>query len=317
MRYRILLVALIGVISGGAFAQQNPIFSYYMLNKAVFNPAYHGLAEEANVTAGHRSQWFGYGTSFDGSGGAPYSQSLTLSIPVKGKISGLGFNMVNDNIGPVNTMRFQPAATFTQSFRKGSFTIGLAPTVIMQTLNFNRLRFVDESDPLNNGTKQSQVQADLDVGISYHTDDYDISVGLQNVLEPSFNFGIDDLDNNITRSLVFSASYTYNPIYKFEFTPSIFVRSDFLTSTFDASLMVTYDKRMWGGLSYRYAESAIILLGYSFLEENQLKLGYSFDYIISNQDAKQPTSHEILIRYNLPSLNFGGKKIIRTPRFIF
>ena len=48
---------------------------------------------------------------------------------------------------------------------------------------------------------------------------------------------------------------------------------------------------------------------------NALEIGYGFDYIVHDQEAKQPTSHEIRIGYTLPVSPFGGKKVIRTPRF--
>jgi hypothetical protein len=72
---------------------------------------------------------------------------------------------------------------------------------------------------------------------------------------------------------------------------------------------------MWGGLSYRQSEAMVVMLGYSFLKEKSLKLGYSFDYVIKAQDAKEPTSHEIMVSYSLPVTSNSEKKIIRTPRF--
>jgi hypothetical protein len=51
--------------------------------------------------------------------------------------------------------------------------------------------------------------------------------------------------------------------------------------------------------------------------ENQLKFGYAFDYVVKDREAKEVTSHEIYIRYNLPDLIFGGRKAVKTPRFNF
>ena len=99
--------------------------------------------------------------------------------------------------------------------------------------------------------------------------------------------------------------------------PTIMVRTDLITYTYDISAVATYQERMWGGVAFRRAESLSILLGYSFLEDNKLKAGYSFDYVIKDRDAKQPTSHEVFIRYDLPNLVFGGRKAVKTPRFTF
>ena len=58
-----------------------------------------------------------------------------------------------------------------------------------------------------------------------------------------------------------------------------------------------------------------VLLGLNLLKDNSLRAGYSFDYVIQNRDAKQATSHEIMVSYALPVGVYGEKKIIRTPRF--
>ncbi len=307
-------MALIAVDSLG---QQNPLFSHYMLNPVLYNPGFSGSGSTAYLSAGYRSQWLGYNTTLDGTGGAPTSQNITLSIPVQGILSGVGASILNDNIGPVSNLKVQPMLAISRSMNGGKLTLGIAPAVITQTLNFNELRFVDPSDPFNVGSKQTQTQPDLDIGLVYSTDKMDVGISAQNLLEASFNFGIDDLGNNYTRSFVGTWRYRYAPIYNFVFMPSMIVRYDLNTTTFDAGMMATYQDRIWGGLSYRFSEAIIMLLGYSFLEDNKLRVGYSFDYVVSNQEAKQPTSHEIFLRYNLPSFSFGGKKIVRTPRFIF
>jgi hypothetical protein len=51
------------------------------------------------------------------------------------------------------------------------------------------------------------------------------------------------------------------------------------------------------------------------LKDNALRIGYSFDYIISARAAKSPTSQEFMISYKLPPPNPNGKSITRTPRF--
>ena len=86
--------------------------------------------------------------------------------------------------------------------------------------------------------------------------------------------------------------------------PSVLVRTDLSTYTFDLSAIAYYQEKMWGGLAFRRSESLSLLLGYSFLENNVLKVGYSFDFITRDREAKQISSHEIFVRYNLPDLVF-------------
>ena len=85
--------------------------------------------------------------------------------------------------------------------------------------------------------------------------------------------------------------------------------------TFDVSALAIYKENMFIGTSYRYDEAVVGFLGYNFLKKKKLFIGYSFDYVIHNVNAKAPISHELVIRYDLPTPQL--KKPIRTPRFIY
>ena len=56
--------------------------------------------------------------------------------------------------------------------------------------------------------------------------------------------------------------------------------------------------------------------GYSLMDKNRLKLGFALDLVIQENQAKKATSQEVFVRYDLLDLVFGGKKKIKTPRFI-
>ncbi len=305
-----------------AQAQNGYFFSHYMLNPSYFNPAWVGSEGTAFAAFQYRNQWLGYTSSFDGPGGAPNTQLLTFNIPVNGVISGLGANISNDNLGPLNNIQaqFSVAARWNLSF--GTLSVGIMPGIFSQTEKFDELRFNDPEDPLNLGTRQTQIRPDLNSGIYFRANN-NIYIGLSamNILEPSFNFGIDidsvDFGNQFKRSYTGLLGTVLTINEDLVIQPSVLVRSDLVGYTFDMSAIAIFKNKMWGGISYRRSESAILLLGYSLLEDNVLKLGYSFDYVVDEQDAKQPTSHEIFIRYDLPDLVFGGKKAIKTPRFSF
>ena len=126
---------------------------------------------------------------------------------------------------------------------------------------------------------------------------------------------MDKSRNALDNHSYFTAGYDYELNYNFIVTPSVLVKTDFVTYSVEASVIGTYNEKMYGGVSFRQGDAVIALLGYSLLKDNSLKLGYAFDYVIKAQDAKAATSHEIMISYTLPLISAGGKKIIRTPRF--
>ena len=74
---------------------------------------------------------------------------------------------------------------------------------------------------------------------------------------------------------------------------------------------------MWGGLAFRSQSDLSALVGVSLLENNELKLGYAFDFTVSNSQAKSPTSHEIMLGYVLPPISKKVRPVIHSPRFHF
>ena len=324
MKKILLALVLLFTIGSDIIAQQDVLFSQYMLSPLYYNAGSAGFDGVSHVSAIHRSQWLGYSSSFDGNGGAPSSQLISFSSPIKfqEKDLGLGVNIINDKLGAITNFNLEVAIAYHKKWRNGQLSIGIKPGVMLQTLDFSQFRFNDSSDPLNIQSKESQFKPDLGFGIFYSKDDYTIGLGINHLFNPSFDFGLDgignaDFKNSIERNINISGEYDYKVSYNLIFTPSILIKSDLNNYSFDLSGLFTYDEKIWGGISYRDSEAIILLMGYSFLEDNKMRVGYAFDYVVGEQNAKQPTSHEIFIRYNLPGISAGGRKIIRTPRFRF
>jgi len=306
-----ILLSLAGLV---AYGQQDPQFSQYMLNQTYYNPAYSGIPGTATFTALHRTQWLGYESTFDGAGN-PQTQLLSANVPLFKIKSGVGFYAINDRIGALNNLEIQGSYAYHLAFRNSKLSIGIRAGVVSQSINFDQYRWVDPDDPLRQSGKETQIRPDLSAGIYYRAQKYYLGVSASHLLKSEFNFGNDSLANALVTHLYFMAGYNYEINYDFNLRPSILVKSDLTTYSFDISLLAYFREKLWFGVSFRQSDAMIAMIGYSFLKDNSLRLGYSFDYIINAQDAKNPTSHELLLSYTLPVLSSGEKRIIRTPRF--
>ena len=297
------------------FGQNDFFFNHYALNPSYFNPAWSGMEDQAFVAAHHRTQWAGYDATFD-PGSAPSTQLVNVGIPSQGIISGLGLVVVNDQQFGLrsNQLRFQVA--FERSLNRGRLLLGLSPSLNIQTIDPGDFR---PSEPEDFGTRQSQSRPNIHAGILYHSDArrYSLGVSVENIIEPTFDInGFDQLDY-FTRNfhLFFQKELTITRDISLK--PAALLRSDLNTYSLDITGILEYKEKMWGGLSFKRSEALSLLLGYAFLEGGKLRAGYSFDYVVSEQEAKEPTSHEVFIRYNLPDIIFGGRKAVKTPRFSF
>ncbi len=296
------------------FGQQDPQFSQYMLNEIYYNPAYAGIPGSAEFTALHRTQWLGYESTFDGAGN-PQTQLISANIPIFKINSGAAFYAINDRLGALNNLEIQASYAYHLAFKNSKLSFGVRAGVVSQSIDFDQYRWVDPDDPLRQSGKETQIRPDLSAGIYYRAQKYYLSFAASHLLNSEFNFGNDSLANALVPHLYFMAGYDYEINYDFVLRPSILVKSDLTTYTFDLSLLAYFREKLWFGFSFRQSDAMIALIGYSFLKDNSLRLGYSFDYIINAQEAKNPTSHELLLSYTLPVLSGGEKRIIRTPRF--
>lgn len=309
----LLLIVLLAIIRP-VFGQQDPHFSQYMFNDLYNNPAYSGVMGVTNLSVLYRSQWLGYSGTFD-EGGAPTSFLASFNTPIFRLRSGAGFYFVNDNIGPQNNIQFMGSYAYHLGVGNGKLSFGVRAGIYGQSIDFTKYRAVNPDDPLLLNGKESQYRPDMGVGIYYKAEKYYGGVSLNHLLKSEFDFGSDSLKNALVNNMIINGGYSYELNYDIILTPSLLIKTDFVSYSFDISVLGTYREKFWGGLSYRQSEAIIAILGINLLKDKSLKIGYSMDYIIQAQKAKQATSHEILMSYNMPAVTGGGKKIIRTPRF--
>lgn len=317
---RIVISIMISMGVFSAKAQNTPFFGHYMFNPTYFNPSWGANESQAFVAFQHKTQWLGYNTSFDGSGGAPSTQMLTSLIPIKNfPLSSVGLNIVNDNLGPITNQQVSLPLTYSINLRSGKLGIGVAPMLFSQSVDSDLYRPNEPNDPLvPQGGRQTQLGFNLNAGLLYRSNTgWFVGAGVQNITEPGFDFGLVDLDNKVAITYAAHAGHRFVVNPQISISPTLLVRSNLSSYTYDIGAIVTIGERIWSGLSYRRQESSILYLGYSLLENKELKVGYSFDYVFVGQEAKATTSHEIFVRYDLPDLIFGGRKKVKTPRFSF
>ena len=298
-------------------AQNDLLFTHFSQNPVYYNPAFTGSIDKANATFQHRTQWAGYTGTID-QGGAPSTQLGSIAIPSQKYVSGFGLVITNDQLGELQSFNIQGQISFNLPLNSGDLSIGIAPALYSQSINGSLFRAVDNPDALIPLANESQARPNLNVGLFFDSfRDYYVGIAVNNILEPSFDFSTDAENRIYSLSYLIHAGKTIGITRELTLQPNALVRTDLNNVTFDVNAIFTYEETYHVGLGMRREESASLYLGYNLLENKQLYIGYSLDYVIQNQDAKQPTSHEIFVRYNLPSLVFGGRKAIKTPRFTF
>ncbi len=306
-------MALLLLTTSVSWGQQDPQFSQYMFANFYFNPAFTGTDGVTKITVLHRTQWLGYSSTFD-DGGAPTTQWVSVHTPLAAVKGGVGGYFINDNLGPVTNMEFQGSYAYYMPLGTGKLSLGIRAGMVSQKVDFDQFRAIDPSDPLlQRQGKETQFRPDFAFGAAYRKEKYYVGAGINHLNQPTYDFGLSQ-DNQLKRHLYVTGAYFYEMNFDLRFQFVGFVKSDLVKTSFDLGVLAYLRDTMWGGLSFRQSDALSLLLGYSFLEDKSLSLGYALDYVINDQEAKEATSHEFMLSYSLP-VSASRKKVIRTPRF--
>lgn len=299
-------------------AQQDAQFTQYMYNGMYYNPAFAGKEGGFRFSALHRSQWQNYSTS-SGQGGAPITQLITAQGNLEGKNIGYGLTVVNDQIGATGNLEINLQGSYHKKINRSTLSFGAYVGMFSSSLNFAELIVVNPEPNLPSAGEESRTNLNFGAGLLFDRGNYYIGLSSRHLNEPVFDFGDGSYENQLKNHSYLLLGYRFRPVGQLSIEPSFLLKSvSFNNFSYDVSVIATHQNKISGGLAFRGEESISLILGYSLLKDNSLKLGYAFDLVISGVDAKTPTSHELMLRYTLQDMNRQVERVIqRTPRFRF
>ncbi|MHA7131340.1 PorP/SprF family type IX secretion system membrane protein [Algoriphagus namhaensis] len=313
----LFLTVLLG-LSHQALAQQDAQFTQYMYNGMYYNPAFAGKEGGYRFSALHRSQWLNYTTS-TGTGGAPVTQLLTAQGRLKGRNIGYGLTLVNDQIGATGNLEINLQGAYHKKINRGTLSIGAYAGIFSSAVDYGELVVVNPEPNLPTSGTENQVNFNFGVGLLLDKSRYYLGLSSRHLNEPVFDFGDGSYDNQLRNHSYALLGYRFRPVGALTIEPSLLVKMvSFNNFSYDVSVMATHQNKISGGLAFRGEESVSLILGYSLLRDNSLRLGYAFDLVVGGLEAKSPTSHELMLRYVLPDVTRQIERVIqRTPRFRF
>ena len=300
-------------------AQQDAQFTQYMFNGMFYNPALAGKESGYRFSALHRSQWANYTTS-SGQGGAPVTQLITAEGRLDAKNIGYGLTVVNDQIGATGNLEINLQGSYQKKINRATLSFGGYVGMFSSSLDYGEIIVVNPEPNLPSSGKESQMAVDFGAGLFYDRGNYYLGLSSKHLTQPSFDFGDASYANQLKNHSYLLFGYRIRPIGQLRIEPSLLLKTvSFNNFSYEVSVMATHQNKINGGIAYRGEESVSLIVGYSLLRDNSLKLGYAFDLVVGGLEAKAPASHELMLRYVLPTIS--GREvervIQRTPRYRF
>lgn len=295
---KLLLLLLTSVAALQLTAQQNPQYSQYMYNGLAINPAYAGSKDYISLAAAYRKQWVDFP-------GAPETQTFSAHTPISQKKMGLGFLFVNDKTGESNKrMDFMLSYAFHIETGSGILALGIQGGISQFSNDLSKLRTFDPGDNIAN-RNETEMFPNAGAGLYYYAEKFYAGASAPQLLSTDPK-AAPPLVNHffVTSGVVLGSgdNFKLKPSFLLKFVQSA-------PLNYDINLNAFFGKIVGVGVSYRSEDAIVGMIELQLTP--QLRLGYSYDMIMSDIKDYAPASHEIMLGYD-----FGHEvPKVRVPRY--
>jgi type IX secretion system PorP/SprF family membrane protein len=212
----------------------------------------------------------------------------------------VGLVIESDNIGFDKDINLSLAYSYLLDLNIGKLGLGINLGMINKTIDPawkipNGDGFTQpDQDPLIPVTKESFVAFDAGLGAFLQGDKYYASLSITHINRPKIKYTKGN--TYISRHYYLTAGYTLQlPNPSLELLPSVFAYSDGKAAQFNVTTLVRYNKKVWGGVSYRAGDAFIGIVGFELY--NGIRIGYSYDFTLSDIRKNSTGSHEFMVNY--------------------
>ncbi len=286
-----------------ALAQQDPMYSQYMFNGLLINPAYAGSHEALSATLLYRNQWVGVS-------GAPKTGTFTIDAPLNNEKVGLGLNLINDKIGVTTKNGIMGSYSYKIKFNGSILAAGFQVGFNFINSNYTSVQYSDNQSQTDqsfmiNGKKQ---YPGFGLGLYYYTNRFYAGISV-----PEFGSYFTGTTNYLFNQAVhyfFTTGYVFDISDEMKFKPSTLVKYvNGSPLTADVNLTFWFFDTFTIGTSYRSGASLNIFTEIKLTQ--QINFGYAYEYMYNDLRNYNTNTHEFMLRYDF---NFQPSKVL-TPRY--
>ncbi len=294
-------IAIVLILSVNTYSQQDPQYTQYMYNTMSINPGYTGSTKVATVTLLARTQWVGID-------GAPDTQVLSYDTNLDWRGLGLGFNVVNDKIGPSREITLDGNLSYGIRLNEDAkLALGLKLGIRHLNVDWGLVNLKDDND--ENTQNFNKFLPSVGAGIYYYTNKFYLGVSVPNILTTKHY-------NEVNQKVGYERFHMFGIMgYVFDLTETIKLKPSVLVKgvegaplSVDLSANLLFNKRFYVGLAYRWDDACSAMIG--FHVNDRILIGYGYDLTTSSYSPYNSGTHEVVLQFKFPRI-----KNIVSPRF--
>lgn len=301
LKFNIIAFILFNCWTG--VAQQLPQFTQYMFNTVSINPAYAGSRETLSIVGLHRTQWAGLE-------GGPTTQTLSMHTPLRNEKVGIGLSFINDELGYQNFTYLYGDFSYTiQTGANTKLAFGIKAGFTSYSLDPEFLA-AESADPVIYGY-EDRWKPNIGAGVYWHSERWYIGLSSPRILNTNYT-GTDDYEALERQSYYLTGGYVFDLSQSVKFKPAALIKAtNGAPLSYDLTANFLFNEVFWVGAAYRFNESAGAFGGLAdFQISKQLRIGYAYEYPISDLRPYTSGTHEVLLMFEL----FNVKRV-KSPRY--
>jgi len=320
MRY-LYIVLILFVCVGEIEAQQLPQISQYLRNQYMINPGAAGVYDFTDVTLGGRLQWAGLAdapktsylaasaplSTFTKRGRSRYNPGLRNSSGVAknpeintGKLKhAVGLQAIADqfgafrkiNVSGTYAIHIPVLDNYNLSF---GTNVGIVSNMFLQdravvadaSLDNTYSTFVS-----NNGNVNT---LNVGAGLYFYSNELFFGVAADQLTQDLVTFGSGTANFDPRMHFNLTGGYKFHIGEDYSITPAFLMKYILpVNPTIEGSVQFEYKEWIWAAVSYRHKDALVGMVGMNL--SNRFKIGYSFDYTLSDINYYASSGHELIL----------------------
>ena len=278
-------------------AQQQSVFTNYLLNAYAYNPAVVGAKPYLQANASYRNQWAGFE-------GSPKTFLMSVYGPSKkAKNIGLGGLIISDKTGLITTNTgYLTFAYHVKINKKTKLGFGLSAGLKQYTVRLYDVNAYDEGDSYLTGSTLNANVLDANGGIYLHGERFFFGLSSMNMLNNKIRWK--NPTGRITPHYYSVIGYNIKLSKNLALQPSILLKyNDPSPVQLEYMMKLTIKDMIWFGANYRDQDALGIMIGTTIIKK--LNIAYAYDYSLTAIKKYNQGGHEISLNYN-----FIKKKVV-------
>ncbi len=271
-------------------AQQDSQYTQYMYNTVSVNPAYAGTRGSLSMMGIYRNQWVGLD-------GAPETLNFSVNSPIGVRGVGLGLGFTSDKIGPSSESIITADFSYTIDFAESTkLSFGIKGGMSLLDLDPNKLLIYNPNDyDLSQKSLSSPI---VGAGLYLHSDKWYLGLSSPNLLETDHYDDVQVSTATEKTHIYFIGGYVFTLNSNLKLKPAVLAKGVMgapLAVDISANALL-YDKINFG-LAYRLDAAVSAMAG--FQANDNIMIGYAYDYDTTELGNYNSGSHEIFLRFEL------------------